>query len=49
MPSLIYYDHYDGNEYKDYLKSIYGNNFSLGNYLKYNDRGKTIDEYLNNF
>ena len=37
------------NEYKDHLKSIYGNNFSLGNYLKYNDRGKTIDEYLNNF
>lgn len=36
-------------EYKDYIKGIYGDNFSLGNYLKFNNRGKIIDEYLNTF
>ena len=31
-------------EYKDYIKGIYGDNFGLGNYLKYNNRGLiTVD------
>jgi signal transduction histidine kinase len=36
-------------EYKDYIKEIYGDNFVLGNYLKFNNRGKIIDNYLNTF
>lgn len=37
------------NEYKTFLKNLYGKDFDLLYYLSNNDRGKNINNYLNDF
>lgn len=37
------------NEYKSFLKELYGQDFDLQYYLKNNNRGKNINNYLNDF
>lgn len=37
------------NEYKTFLKELYGKDFDLQYYLKNNNRGKNINSYLNDF
>lgn len=37
------------NEYKSFLKELYGKDFDLQYYLKNNNRGKNINNYLNDF